>query len=259
MKKGYLGSVAFFALMLLLLPLLSCKEPTGEHTHAYTEQRATVEYLSKQADCTTPASYYFSCSCGEKGTDTFTQGEANGHCFNMKLSTNDYIVSNANCEHGMLYCYSCFYCGARGEETFEIGLPLPHHFTLEKTDASHLCREASCTSPALYYYSCVCGLKSHKTFAVGEALAHDFSCKVISDATLRSASTCQAAAEYYYSCACGMLGEESFSHGEVYYHVYVNSVCIFCKKDSPFGGDGLSTPILPFVYEIAPRLEDEQE
>ncbi|MBQ7923702.1 MAG: hypothetical protein IJ329_00190 [Clostridia bacterium] len=49
------------------------------HTHAYTVQNTTQTYLKSAADCTNPAQYYYACECGEKGTETYTYGEASGH------------------------------------------------------------------------------------------------------------------------------------------------------------------------------------
>ena len=49
------------------------------HTHSHTTQVATEAYLAAPATCTTPATYYYSCSCGEKGTETFTYGATAPH------------------------------------------------------------------------------------------------------------------------------------------------------------------------------------
>ncbi len=43
--------------------------------HSYTEQIVSDEYLAAPATCTEKAKYYYSCSCGAKGTETFEHGE----------------------------------------------------------------------------------------------------------------------------------------------------------------------------------------
>lgn len=51
----------------------------GDHAHSYTREIASSKYLKSAATCTAPAVYYKSCLCGERGTETFTYGEALGH------------------------------------------------------------------------------------------------------------------------------------------------------------------------------------
>lgn len=51
------------------------------HIHDFTEEVATDFYKASNADCTTAATYYKSCRCGEKSIETFFVGEALGHNF----------------------------------------------------------------------------------------------------------------------------------------------------------------------------------
>ena len=44
------------------------------HTHSYSSQVASKDYLAAPATGATPATYYYSCTCGERGTETFTYG-----------------------------------------------------------------------------------------------------------------------------------------------------------------------------------------
>ena len=50
-----------------------------EHTHDYTVELIDAKYLASVADCASCAKYYYSCSCGEKGTETFDDGAPLGH------------------------------------------------------------------------------------------------------------------------------------------------------------------------------------
>ena len=50
-----------------------------EHTHEYNQTNVDDEYLAISASCENMATYYYSCSCGEKGTATFTTGNPLGH------------------------------------------------------------------------------------------------------------------------------------------------------------------------------------
>lgn len=49
------------------------------HVHSFTEENTDAKYLKKAAECTTPAHYYYSCICGEKGDDFFFYGKSTGH------------------------------------------------------------------------------------------------------------------------------------------------------------------------------------
>ena len=45
--------------------------------HSYNKQIATDAYKVSDATCTAKATYYMSCECGAKGTETFESGEVN--------------------------------------------------------------------------------------------------------------------------------------------------------------------------------------
>lgn len=51
------------------------------HTHSFTRELPLAEYLAGDATCTEPARYYYICSCGGVGTNTYAYGEAKGHVF----------------------------------------------------------------------------------------------------------------------------------------------------------------------------------
>ena len=58
------------------------------------------KYLASAATCTSPALYYKSCVCGEKGTETFASGQAKGHTFSDSWSSDDLQHWRAaTCEH----------------------------------------------------------------------------------------------------------------------------------------------------------------
>ncbi len=45
------------------------------HTHEYNRQKPYADCVAEPATCTSKAMYYYSCSCGETGTQTFEYGE----------------------------------------------------------------------------------------------------------------------------------------------------------------------------------------
>ena len=66
--------------------------PEDTHTkHTYTEKVAEEKYLKSKTTCTDKAVYYYSCTCGEKGTETFEYGEVdkvNGHDYKDGICQN---------------------------------------------------------------------------------------------------------------------------------------------------------------------------
>lgn len=73
--------------------------------HTYNQEVVRAEYLKSEATCTSPAVYFKSCICGEKGTETFTYGNALGHNYeftetvapNLKAQTDGYDLYT--CSH----------------------------------------------------------------------------------------------------------------------------------------------------------------
>ncbi len=76
--------VAVLTLTLIMfcsvIGLTACGEP--EHTHEFNQKDVSEQYLAIEPTCEQVAEYYYSCSCGEKGYDTFCFGRAYGHDFN---------------------------------------------------------------------------------------------------------------------------------------------------------------------------------
>lgn len=95
MKKLTLSILSFIFLLCAAIALVGC-DNTGEQnsgsTHTFTEQKLEQQYLASEANCTEKATYYYSCICGEKGTQTFEYGNALGHSFTNYISD-----GNASC------------------------------------------------------------------------------------------------------------------------------------------------------------------
>ena len=82
---------------------------TEPHTHTYDQEIATAEYKASNATCTAKATYYKSCICGAKGTETFEYGEP---VHTGTLGDWQYDADN----HWKVY--SC--CGAEAEKTAHV-------------------------------------------------------------------------------------------------------------------------------------------
>ena len=64
------------------------KEALG-HTHKFDQKNTDAKYLKSAANCNSGAVYYYSCACGEKGTETFVSGEKLNHTFKTEWSTDE--------------------------------------------------------------------------------------------------------------------------------------------------------------------------
>lgn len=155
----FLLSAAFFA--------SGCKK---KHTHSFTEQAVKDEYLSTAADCTNKAKYFYSCSCGEKGSETFEYGSPLGHSLSEwkiqkeATETEKGLKTRNRTRNGCNYSES---------ENIPM-LSHTHKFNLETATDKYLATAATCTEKAKYYYSCSCGEKGTQTFTYGAALGHSF-------------------------------------------------------------------------------------
>ena len=166
--------------------------------HVFDQQNTDAKYLKAAATCTSPAEYYYSCICGQIGTETFLYGEAKGHTFSDQWNCDENNHWHpATCEHtdekgsygphrwddGMITknaghnvdgekVYTCVDCGYKKTEVIP---GQPHDYNQRVVDAKYLKSAATCTTPATYYYSCVCGAVGTETFTDGEAKGHTFS------------------------------------------------------------------------------------
>lgn len=57
------------------------------HTHVFDQKNTDAKYLASAASCTAKATYYYSCTCGEKGTATFESGETLPHTASTEWSS----------------------------------------------------------------------------------------------------------------------------------------------------------------------------
>ena len=81
-----------------------CGKPYGEyleHSHVFDQEVVATIYLNQPATCTAPATYFVSCLCGEKGSESFEYGQALGHDETIKFDGQDhwYECSRENCDY----------------------------------------------------------------------------------------------------------------------------------------------------------------
>ena len=274
MKKLLLSVLCLTLLVSATFFVSGCKK---KHTHSFTEQAVKDEYLSTAADCTNKAKYFYSCSCGEKGSKTFEYGSPLGH----SLSEWKIQKEATETEKG-LKTRNCTRTGCNYSETENIPmLSHTHKFNLETATDNYLATAATCTEKAQYYYSCSCGEKGSKTFEYGSPLghslsewkiqkeatetekglktrnctrngcnysesenipmlshAHKFTAEIAAEKYLATAATCTEKAKYYYSCSCGEKGTQTFTYGAALGHSFTNYVS---DNNATYEKDGTKT------------------
>ncbi len=167
MKKHFLKGIAF-ALAVCALPVAGCG-----HKHDFSGEVVSKKYLCTEATCIAPATYYYSCECGEKGTETFQSGEKDlRHIYTEMVEDEKYLKTEASCLEGAVYYKACVYCGKKGygNKTFQSSTLGAHNPTVENPDWAYVKEEATKTSAATFYKSCVCGAVGEETFTHGEPL-----------------------------------------------------------------------------------------
>ena len=80
--------------------------------HTFDRQVAKDAFLAAGATCTDPAQYWYSCSCGARGTETFASGSPLGHAW---ASTS--VVPPTETEQGYAI-YTCDRCGLTEQRDF---------------------------------------------------------------------------------------------------------------------------------------------
>lgn len=107
MRKKLLVFLTVLCVIICAVAVTACNEQgntpddtPSTHTHVFDQKVATDDYLACAATCTEPAKYYYSCTCGQKGSETFEDGAALGHTFSQKWSWNDNSHWHAaTCQH----------------------------------------------------------------------------------------------------------------------------------------------------------------
>lgn len=115
MKKLILSALSLIFTISAACFVSGCSKKDN-HTHSFTQEIAENKYLASNATCSEGARYYYSCKCGEKGTETFGYGSPLGHELNddnvcvfcgkgssiglsFSLKDNEYTLANiGDCE-----------------------------------------------------------------------------------------------------------------------------------------------------------------
>ena len=205
MKKKF---ALFFITILSISCISLCLFGCGGHVHTFDQQVTTSEYLASERTCNNKAKYFYSCSCGFKGTDTFESGYAMGHAYGDWISngngTHTKTCANDNSHTLVRDCV-----GGVATETEKpicrdcktaYGKPLGHVHSLHLTKVEGVIQ--TCVKEGnIPYYICECGEwfvdEQAKTLIVDKASVkiqkdkHDYTITKYNDI------------EHWYECVCG--------------------------------------------------------
>ncbi|MBO7187714.1 MAG: leucine-rich repeat domain-containing protein [Clostridia bacterium] len=147
------------------------------HTCVFDQAVDSEENKATSATCVSKATYYYTCTCGEKGTLTFESGDLSlTHDYNAWVSQGDdthkRVCKNSaehfeieDCNGGVATCVqkaTCLDCNTAWGDFDD------HHFDQRNTDEKYLIEKATCQHAEMYYFSCVCGEKGTEPFSIGD-------------------------------------------------------------------------------------------
>ena len=102
--KAFKRSLIVAAIISLVTMLTACADLgldlNMSHTHSYDQKDTSFNYLKTEADCENRAEYFYSCSCGAKGTETFVYGQVAAHPYSTEWSYDvDAHWHGSDCSH----------------------------------------------------------------------------------------------------------------------------------------------------------------
>lgn len=151
MKKKILSIlITIFALCTCLFMLTACGENEPPHMHVYDQQIVNDTFKASDATCEDKAEYFYSCSCGKKGTKTFENGFVLGHDFSNYISDN-----NATYEKDGTKTAICSHQGCNKKHTItDAGTKLESsiEFTTLKVDGTYVYGKVSNDTSKFIFY-----------------------------------------------------------------------------------------------------------
>lgn len=203
------------------------------HTHNFNQKNTNETYLKSAATCTKKAVYYYSCTCGEKGTETFESGETAPHSYSTEWSSDgtnhwhkcancDAVADKAAHRYDNACDTTCNDCG----KTREITHSYSEVWSNDETNHWHECsvcgdkKDVAAHTPGAAATETTPQTCTACGYVIKEATGHvhSYTEKNTDAKYLKSVATCTAKAVYYYSCSCGEKGTETFESGDVLAH-----------------------------------------
>ncbi len=122
--------------------IYECGTKLNVKAHKFDQKNTSGEYKERNATCTSPAIYHYSCICSAKGSATFSDGSALGHNITQHV-----FEKPATCtEDGNVESWYCDRCGnhfidegcTSSKQPYELVLKkLGHDYQFEHDDNQH--------------------------------------------------------------------------------------------------------------------------
>ena len=178
-------------------------EDEEKHLCSYTLRIVDEKYLNTAGNCQDKATYFYSCSCGKYGPDTFEDViDPNTHLPNPDC-TYSYLSES---QHNVIS--SCAGCGVsldtvpanhnyNNNTCIDCGYVLHvHDYSIKTITDDYIKSEANCNNPAVYYYACSCGGHNENyTYETGSKLGHNYIGNITTPAT------CTSSGERTFTCS----------------------------------------------------------
>ena len=124
--------------------------------HTFDQQVITDTYKATDATCVAAATYYYSCSCGEKSDNTFSYGEVNA---NAHVNLQQVDAKAPTCEEIGWNAYEhCDICG----HTTHVELPSTGHTLIQVVGKAPTCTEIGWNA---YEYCSACDYTTYEEIA----------------------------------------------------------------------------------------------
>ena len=176
--------------------------------HTFDRQVITDTYKATDATCIAAATYYYSCSCGEKGDSTFSYGEVDKDA-HVNLKQVD--AKAPTCEDSGWDAYQ--YCDICGHTTY-VELPATGHSLIQVVGKAPTCTEIGWNA---YEYCSACDYTTYEEIAASGHILTQVAAK---------APTCTEIGwdAYEYCSACGYTTyAELAATGHDYQAVYTQA------------------------------------
>ncbi len=164
--------------------------------HTYNQQNTAADYKASDATCIAKATYYYSCTCGAKGTTTFEYGDFGAHNFADEFT----VDKKAACGVAGSKSKHCSRCDEKTEVTV---IPAREHTLVETVTKKATCtavgsKTITCSNAGDDYYE---ACTHSETVEIPVRADHTF----VRDAEKSKAATCTEDGFDYMVCS----GEET--------------------------------------------------
>ena len=137
----------------------------GTQLHNYNQQKVTEDYKATDATCTAAATYYYSCECGLKGTETFSYGEVD------KNAHTNLVEEDAKAPTCTDIGWNEYeHCSACGHTTYEeLPVDKDNHTNLKQEEA----KAPTCTEDGWKAYE-HCDACGYSTYEADPKIEHNY-------------------------------------------------------------------------------------